>query len=251
MLDQDEFAAALGAARQTSDRLGLFGCEAETAQRLRPVVPGQRQVVRAIIGSRSERSTAPTRHATVPPGAERLPYSSGLGSGAGYGQLLRVSAALGSLIAVLGTLLGSFSTYLFQQRTAVRAEAVAREERLRQERLTACSEFAGAVTELKRAVVAVWLRRSDPAELKQARVEADRLGALAETARFRLRLVSGQPEPLADAAFAHMDVLRGAADLAELKIREAEFEVAVSAFITAAAERLAVPRRHRNRQIGI
>ncbi|GAA3510388.1 hypothetical protein FHR32_003726 [Streptosporangium album] len=36
--------------------------------------------------------------------------------------------------------------------------------------------------------------------------------ALAEAARFRLRLVSGQPEPLADAAFAHMDALRGATD---------------------------------------
>ncbi|WP_440107621.1 hypothetical protein [Streptosporangium sp. H16] len=66
-----------------------------------------------------------------------------------------MSAALGSLIAVLGTLLGSFSTYLFQQRTAIRAEAVAREERLRQEHLAAYSEFASAVTELKRAVVGV------------------------------------------------------------------------------------------------
>ncbi|MCC5579606.1 hypothetical protein IMZ11_28650 [Microtetraspora sp. AC03309] len=154
-----------------------------------------------------------------------------------------MSAVLGGLIAVLGTLLGSFSTYLFQQRTAMRTEAVTHGERLRQERLAAYSEFAGAVTELKRAVVAAWLRRSDPAELNQARIEADRLGALAETARFRLRLVSGQPEPLADAAFAHMDALRGAADQAELKIREAEFEAAVSAFITAAAERLVAPRR--------
>ncbi|MFJ2032795.1 hypothetical protein [Streptosporangium sp. NPDC087985] len=45
-----------------------------------------------------------------------------------------------------------------------------------------------------------------------ALAEADRLGTLAEAARFRLRLVSGQPEPLADAAFAHMDALRGATD---------------------------------------
>ncbi len=139
--------------------------------------------------------------------------------------------------------MGSFSTYLFQQRTAARAEAVAREELRRQEHLAAYSEFAAAVTELKRAVVTAWLRRSDPAALNQALAEADRLGAVAETARFRLRLVSGQPEPLADAAFAHMDVLRGAADHGELKTREAEFEAAVSAFITAAAERLAAPRR--------
>jgi hypothetical protein len=156
---------------------------------------------------------------------------------------LAVSAVLGSLIAVLGTLLGSFTTFQFQQRTTARTEAIAREERLRQERLTAYSGFAAAVTELKRAVVTVWLRRSDPAEHDQALAEADRMGALAESARFRLRLVSGQPEPLADAAFAHMDSLRSAVDLAELKIREAEFEALVSAFITAAAERLIAPRR--------
>ncbi|MEV4893224.1 hypothetical protein AB0K48_27955 [Nonomuraea sp. NPDC055795] len=154
-----------------------------------------------------------------------------------------MSAVLGSLIAVLGTLLGSFSTYLFQQRTAVRAEAVARDERLRQERLAACVEFAAALSELKRGVVAVWLRRSDPAERDQARAEADRLGALAEAARFRLHLMSGRPDSHADAAFAHMDGLRDAADQAELKIREAEFEAAVSAFITAAAERFVTPPR--------
>ncbi|MFC9328780.1 hypothetical protein [Kitasatospora sp. NPDC057015] len=154
-----------------------------------------------------------------------------------------MSAVLGSLIAVLGTLLGSFSTYFYQQRSAARTEAMAREERLRLERLAACSGFAAAVTELKRAVVAAWLRRSDSAELNLALAEADRLGALAETARFRLQLVSGRPEPLADAAFAHLDVLRDAADLAELKDREAEFAAAVSAFIVASAERLAASHR--------
>ncbi|MEV8631820.1 hypothetical protein AB0395_09200 [Streptosporangium sp. NPDC051023] len=154
-----------------------------------------------------------------------------------------MSAVLGSLIAVLGTLLGSLSTYLFQQRTAARAERVAREERLRQERLTAYSEFAAAVSELKRAVVTAWLRRSDQAGLAQALAEADRLGALAEAARFRLLLVSGQPEPLADAAFAHMDALRDATDRAELKTREAEFEAAVAAFVTAAAKSLVPVQR--------
>ncbi|MFD7446153.1 hypothetical protein [Streptomyces sp. NPDC059909] len=57
----------------------------------------------------------------------------------------------------------------------------------------------------------------------EALAEADRLGALAETARFRLQLVSDQPEPLADTAFAHIDALRDAVDLAELKAGEAEF----------------------------
>lgn len=121
-----------------------------------------------------------------------------------------LSAVFASLIAVVGTLLGSLSTFLFQQRTAVRAEVSAREERLRQERLAAYSAFAAAVTELKRGVVAAWLRRSDPGGHGVAPAEADRLGAFAEAARFRLLLVSGRPEPLADAAFAHMDTLGGA-----------------------------------------
>ncbi|MFE3112087.1 hypothetical protein ACFXKJ_33025 [Kitasatospora indigofera] len=154
-----------------------------------------------------------------------------------------MSAVLGSLIAVLGTLLGSFSTYVFQQRTAARTEASARAERLRLEHLAACSGFAAAVTELKRAVVTAWLRRSDPVELGLALAEADRLGALAETARFRLQLVSGQPEPLADTAFARLEALRGAVDLTELKSREAEFAAALAAFITAAAERLSASHR--------
>ncbi|MER7751695.1 hypothetical protein [Kitasatospora sp. NPDC097643] len=149
-----------------------------------------------------------------------------------------MSAVLGSLIAVLGTLLGSFSTHLFQQRAAARTEAVAREELLRQERLAAYSGFAAAVTELKRAVVTGWLRRSDPAAFDLALAEADRLGAVAETARFRLQLVSGRPEPLADAAFACVGALRDAVDLAELRAREAEFEAAVAAFIAAAAASL-------------
>lgn len=150
-----------------------------------------------------------------------------------------VSAVYASLIAVFGTLLGSVSTYLFQQRTAVRAEVSACEERLRQERLAACGAFATAVTELKRGVVAAWLRRSDPGEHRLALAEADRLGAFAEAARFRLLLVSGRPEPLAGAAFAHMDTLGSAAGLAELKAAEADFEAAVSAFILDASERLA------------
>ena len=64
-----------------------------------------------------------------------------------------MNAVLASLIAVAGTLLGSLSTYLFQRRNALRAETVARDERLRQEQLAACSEFAAAISELKRGVI--------------------------------------------------------------------------------------------------
>jgi hypothetical protein len=83
--------------------------------------------------------------------------SSGVGPERRLWSTHPVSAVFASLIAVVGTLLGSLSTFLFQQRTAVRAEVAVREERLRQERLAAYSAFAAAVTELKRGVVAAWL----------------------------------------------------------------------------------------------
>jgi hypothetical protein len=54
-----------------------------------------------------------------------------------------VNAVIIAVIGVAATLLGSFSTYLFQTRTAERTEAFARDERLRQEQLTASSAYAG------------------------------------------------------------------------------------------------------------
>jgi hypothetical protein len=82
-----------------------------------------------------------------------------------HGELLGVNAALTAVIGVAGTLLGSLSTYLFQSRTAKRAEAFARNERLRQEQLTACSVYAGSLTELKQGLIRVWFHREDRTEL--------------------------------------------------------------------------------------
>jgi hypothetical protein len=154
-----------------------------------------------------------------------------------------MAAVRGSLVAVLGTRLKSLGTQLFQQRAAVRVEARAREELRRRELLAAYSGFAAAVTELKRALVTGWLRRSGRTALESALAEADRLGAVAETARFRLRLLSGRPEPLADSAFARAGALRDAADVDELKTGEAEFDAAVTVFIADAAERPAAEHR--------
>ena len=79
-----------------------------------------------------------------------------------------MNAVLVSLVAVAGTLLGSLSTYLFQRRIAMHAEAVARNERLRQDRLAACGTFAAAITDVKRAVITAWSRRNDHDEEWQA-----------------------------------------------------------------------------------
>lgn len=152
---------------------------------------------------------------------------------------LRMSAVMASLIAVAGTLLGSFSTHLFQQRTMRRAETVARDERLRQDRLAACGEFAAAATDLKRGVIATWFRREgDAVEYQKALAEADRLGAAAESARFRLLLLMDDPvvRRLAEAVLRHMTAIGTADTRTELEEREVEFEADLSAFVGAAAE---------------
>jgi hypothetical protein len=154
-----------------------------------------------------------------------------------------VSALLAGLIGIAATLLGSFTTYLFQARTAERAQSFERDERLRYEQVNACSAFAAAMTGLKRGLVTLWFcHRRDPAgaEYLAARVECDGLGASAEAARFRVQLVSGDPEvmTLADAAFTAVGALSSSADRNELRDREDRFEAAVTMFIHAASRRL-------------
>ncbi|WP_030268232.1 hypothetical protein [Streptomyces sp. NRRL B-24484] len=145
------------------------------------------------------------------------------------------------LVAVLGTLVGSVTTHLFQRRAARQGETAARTERLRQERLAASSEFAAAANELKRGLITAWFRRRDEPRDEQAhrsaQTEADRLGALAETARFRLRLVTDDAEVcrLAGAVLDATAGLHRAADRREVVRMEREFEAAVDAFLAAAA----------------
>ncbi|MGX1806561.1 hypothetical protein ACWIGI_12660 [Nocardia sp. NPDC055321] len=149
-----------------------------------------------------------------------------------------MNAALGSVIAVVGTLLGSCTTYWFQRRTAARAEVLARSERLRQERLAAYSEYAGALSDLRRGQVTLWLRKRDSRDTPAAYAEADRLGSVAHAAKLRLELVAARPEPLVDAAFTKVQDLLNADDPADLRQRENAFEAAVSAFVQDAAVRL-------------
>ena len=154
-----------------------------------------------------------------------------------------VDALVAGLIGVVATLLGSFTTYLFQSRTAERAQSFERDERLRYEQANACSAFASAMTELKRGLITLWFhRRRDAAgdDYLATRIECDRLGATAEAARFRVQLILGDPEAgmLADAAFTAVAALSSSPDQSELREREHRFEAAVTIFIHAASERL-------------
>ena len=154
-----------------------------------------------------------------------------------------VNALLTALIGVAATLLGSFTTYLFQSRTAERAQSFEPDERLRNEQVNACSAFASAMTELKRGLITLWFyhqRDAAGADYLAARIEGDRLGASAEAARFRVQLVSGDPEVqmLANAAFVAVGALRSSPDRNELREREDHFEAAVTTFIHAASKQL-------------
>jgi hypothetical protein len=166
---------------------------------------------------------------------------------------LWVSAVVTSLIAVAGTLLGSFSTYWFQQQVAQRAEVTARQERLREDRLVACSEFAAAVTDLRRGELAVWFRsgRKDRAAADKdramadyyaAQAEADRLGAVALSAKFRLLLLLDNRglHELADDAFKQISLLLSAGDKADLEVLDARFEAHMATFVTTAASLLTI-----------
>src|ERR1035438_2134763 len=80
----------------------------------------------------------------------------------GTWSTIGVNALLAGLIGVAATLLGSFTTYLFQSRTAERAQSFERDERLRYEQVNACSAFASAITELKRGLITLWFYAGRP-----------------------------------------------------------------------------------------
>lgn len=143
-----------------------------------------------------------------------------------------VNSVLVSLIAVAGTL-----------------EAVGRRERLRQDRLVACGDFAAAATEVKRAVITAWFRRDARDEQwRAAMTEADRMGAVAEGAQIRVLLLieDDNVRRAADELSSYIGVLRAAEGRTELQSCEAEFARKRLAFISA-ARRLASAQKNTRR----
>jgi hypothetical protein len=70
-----------------------------------------------------------------------------------------MAVVLASVIAVLRTFADATIGYVFQRRMGQHNESVAREERLRQEQLVACSAFAGTVMDLRRVQWHCWYRQ--------------------------------------------------------------------------------------------
>ncbi|MCO5970225.1 hypothetical protein [Actinoallomurus soli] len=151
-----------------------------------------------------------------------------------------MGGALTSLVAVAGTLLGSALTYVFQRRTAGRAEQFARDERLRRDRVSAYSAFAEAVMEYRHQELQVWLHRRG--ELthplpERFEVEQGRLRSLALRARYRVQLLAEAPRlvELADQSLDAVAEIHRAKDATELMEHGERTEQRVERFVREAA----------------
>ncbi|MGY5128517.1 hypothetical protein [Streptomyces nigrescens] len=107
---------------------------------------------------------------------------------------------MASVVAVVGTLLGSGITHVFQRRSADRSEQFARAERLRQERIDAYCAYAGALLEYRRILVHRWfvLHEDDRCgeDTPELREEVYKTRYSAQEAMFRAQMVSDDPEIL-------------------------------------------------------
>ncbi|WP_237301219.1 hypothetical protein [Streptomyces sp. CLI2509] len=148
-----------------------------------------------------------------------------------------MDALAASLVAVFGTALGAALTHVFQRRNALRAESVAREERLRQERVAAFSSFAGALADYRRGQLDHWYaRRREEPGAEQLRRKAARLRAVALEAMFRAELLTDSAELAATGRRAlkesdRMDLSRTREELEGPRARSRE---AVYAYVAAA-----------------
>ncbi|MFE9424729.1 hypothetical protein ACFYNO_17355 [Kitasatospora sp. NPDC006697] len=150
-----------------------------------------------------------------------------------------MNAIVTSLIAVLGTLLGSTVTHVFQQRSAQRSERSSREERLRQERLDACGRYAGLLVEFRQAMLHHWfcLHEGEDEEDEIAiRRRTFELRSATQHALFRLHLVVGEPELVTTAteAFTVIGKMDRAPDRRDIVARRDATRDLVDAFVATA-----------------
>jgi hypothetical protein len=148
-----------------------------------------------------------------------------------------------SIIAVVGTLMGSCITHVFQRRSAARTDSANHQEQRRQEQLSACSAFMGALMEYRRCLYFRWRLKEDRApEEQQAQERADsyRLHSAAEQALVRMHLVTKDAElvSLAEQALNAPDLLRHAVDITDLVTRRDEVERIHNDFVDAVARTL-------------
>ncbi|MFF8846913.1 hypothetical protein ACF08N_30055 [Streptomyces sp. NPDC015127] len=145
-----------------------------------------------------------------------------------------------AVIAVVGTLLGSVATHLFQRQTAERSAVLARAEQLRQERIAAYSAFAGALVDYRRGQNDRWHRAMEaPGSVaaEEARIDSYRLRSSAHQALIRVQLVCDDPQALdlAAAAFEVTNCMHEAPDETDRSQRSEQARETLSEFIGTAA----------------
>ncbi|MGP3947411.1 hypothetical protein [Streptomyces sp. 7N604] len=154
-----------------------------------------------------------------------------------------MEAIIASAIAVLGTLLGSGITLVFQQRTADRGHHFTRREKLRQERLDAYSVYAGALINYRRCLVHLWfcLHEQPPHEDPDVvQVRAYDLRSLAQEALFRVQMLTDDDtlSQTAEAVLADITTLHKTDSRTELDERRRRTRDGISRLVRAAKEHL-------------
>ena len=154
-----------------------------------------------------------------------------------------MDTAVAAIIAVVGTLLGSALTYLFQQRTTEHVAALGTQERARQERLDAYAAFGGSAVRCRVASLDVWHRQDDASSedvQRLARAEFYRARAELVDAELRVQLVSSREELhvlMAD-VIATATKSASAASAADRNDRNDSAKAALARFVQAAAKEL-------------
>ncbi|GAA1932713.1 hypothetical protein [Streptantibioticus ferralitis] len=147
-----------------------------------------------------------------------------------------MNAIVTSVIAVLGTLLGSTVTHVFQQRSARRTEQNNRKERLRQERLDVYGRYAGLLVDFRQAMLHHWFCEhegrdaDDEVALRRSSFE---LRSSAQHALFQLQLITDEPELLAVAvdAFTAVGKIDRAEDRTDIIARRDTTRDLIDAFV--------------------
>ena len=151
-----------------------------------------------------------------------------------------MNSIITGLAAIIGTVFGSVLTYVFQARSTRQAQQFARDQQFWQERLAACSAFAGVLTDFRRSQNDRWHReQEDPVGVPfiSARDESYQLRAKATAAMCRVQLVGGDTElgQLAERALNITTEVHKAADEEDRETRGEKARLAVQDFLAGAS----------------
>jgi hypothetical protein len=154
-----------------------------------------------------------------------------------------MTSVVSAIIAVVGTLLGATTTYIFQRIDADRKDRIAQTERFRQERLAVYTELAAAVTELRRAAHDRWHRHQedpDGAAFAAARDHYYKVYAVAQNVQLKLRLLTDDADlvEVAQQAWVWATEIKDTDKEQERRRKGDQAKEALDAFILAASGRL-------------